>query len=47
MAATGYVDSQELHSPVLRVAMLAGSLNVQEQQEVASFIRELIARRKR
>jgi len=46
MDAAGYPHSHDMGSQGLRVAMLAGELNVREQQEVASFIEALIARRR-
>jgi|ERR1041385_9148260 transcriptional regulator with XRE-family HTH domain len=47
MEAAGYPAAHELGSLGIRVAMLAGGLDLREQREVASFIEALIARRKR
>jgi HTH-type transcriptional regulator, competence development regulator len=45
MEAAGYPQTHQMGSQGLRVAMLANGLNIREQQEVASFIEALIARR--
>jgi HTH-type transcriptional regulator, competence development regulator len=47
MEAAGYPATHDLGSLGIRVAMLAGGLDLREQREVASFIETLIARRKR
>jgi transcriptional regulator with XRE-family HTH domain len=47
MEAAGYPAAHDLGSLDIRVAMLAGGLDLREQREVASFIETLIARRRR